>query len=287
MDLQLGGNSSEEEALLATDRGETGLLRELAAARSRIIELEARLAGQARVRAELVNLVCHELRTPITVISGFSRLLQNEVSGTLNCEQHRFVREGLKACQRLDRFVGDLLEARPEAETPFAVVVEEADLHETIEGQLESLLPLLEERNLKVEARLRSRESILRFDARRIEQVISNLMTNAIRYGPASGVIRLETHLRDTALGATPHSSIEVSVEDDGPGIPAADRERLFAPYVRGDHGEDAVGLGIGLAISRRIIDAHGGRIWIEAGELGGARFVFSLPRRRRAGRED
>lgn len=87
-------------------------------AQRRITELERRLRGQARARAELVQLVSHELRTPITVISGFARLIQDRNHGELNSEQHRFAQEILRACGRLNEFVGDLIEARPEDDSP-------------------------------------------------------------------------------------------------------------------------------------------------------------------------
>ncbi|MEM9173926.1 MAG: HAMP domain-containing sensor histidine kinase [Myxococcota bacterium] len=241
-------------------------------ARDRIAVLEARLDDQARARAELIHLVSHELRTPITVISGFGRLLQNEGHGPLNDEQRRFVGESLKAVHRLDDFVGDLLEARADAAHPFDVERAPVDLHEVIEAPLEALVPMLEERGMKVEVRLRASAPVLPLDARRIEQVVTNLLTNAIRYGRPAGVIRIASGDALDDPGMT-----RVSVEDDGPGIPVEDRERLFAPYVRGDTGE-VRGLGIGLALCRRIIDAHGGRIHVEAGDLGGARFVFALP---------
>lgn len=242
-------------------------------ARDRIAALEAQLDLQARERAELIHLVSHELRTPITVISGFGRLLQNEGHGTLNEDQRRFVDESLKACRRLDDFVGDLLEARAEAAAPLEVALESADLHEMIEAPLEALVPMLEERGMKVEVRLRASEPVMGLDPRRIEQVVTNLMTNSIRYGRPSGVIRIASE--DVTDG---RRLARVSVEDDGPGIRPADRERLFAPYVRGGDRGEVPGLGIGLALCRRIIDAHGGRIHVEEGELGGARFVFDLP---------
>lgn len=294
MDPYLGTARADHGIAAPGGGGERALQRALGEAQERMALLEARLASEARGRAELVNLVSHELRTPITVISGFSRLLQNEVQGPLNEEQHRFVAESLRACRRLDEFVSDLLEARPGAETPFTVAMSRANLHETLEAQLESLSPLLEERGLEVEASLRCSEPVFYFDARRIEQVITNLMTNAIRHAPRSGVIRLSTDSAQVEESGPEQAShvLRVSVEDDGPGIPEADRERIFAPYVRGAHepcesGEagvpDASGLGIGLAIARRIIDAHGGRIWVDASALGGARFVFDLPRDRAA----
>jgi signal transduction histidine kinase len=287
MDLRGGQNTSEEAVARATPGGEVNPPTALADAGRRIAELEVELKGQARARAELVNLVCHELRTPITVISGFARLLQNEVSGPLNDEQHRFVNEGLRACRRLDQFVDDLLEARPDAQTPFSVVPSEADLHDTIGCQLESLAPMLEERGIKVEASLHCDDPVFDFDERRIEQVITNLLTNAIRHGRECGVIRLETRSSGPESTGSPRAAVEVSVEDDGQGVPAPDRERIFAPYVRGESSKKTAGLGIGLAICRRIVDAHGGEIWVEAGELGGARFAFHLPREGCAAREE
>lgn len=243
-------------------------------ARARIEALEAQLGRQARERAELIHLVCHELRTPITVISGFGRLLKNEGHGTLNEDQHRFVDESLKACRRLDDFVGDLLEARADAATPFEIELEPADLHELIEAPLEALVPMLEERGMKVEARLRASDPVIPLDPRRIEQVLTNLMTNAIRYGRPAGMIRIASEdVSDEG------ERVRISVEDDGPGIRPEDRERLFAPYVRGDDTGEVRGLGIGLALCRRILLGHGGRIHVEEGELGGARFVFDLPR--------
>lgn len=243
-------------------------------ARDRIAALEAQLDEQARARAELIHLVSHELRTPITVISGFGRLLRNEGHGALNEDQRRFVEECLNACRRLDDFVGDLLEARADAATPFEIVRARADLHEVIAAPLEALVPMIEERGMKVEVRLRASEPVIAFDARRIEQVMTNLLTNAIRYGRPAGLIRIGSEEAVDGSG-----EILVSVEDDGPGIRPEDRDRLFAPYVRGVATGEVPGLGIGLALCRRIIEAHDGRIHVEEGELGGARFVFALPR--------
>ncbi|MFO0691466.1 MAG: HAMP domain-containing sensor histidine kinase [Myxococcota bacterium] len=252
------------------------LRRELDLAQKRIAELESELGRQARVRTELVHLVAHELRTPITVISGFSRLLLSSAgSAALSDQQRHFVDESLKACRRLDRFVGDLMEAGAEGSTPLTVEIVDADLHATISAQLEALAPLLAERAMTIDLRLATALPRLAFDPRRIEQVITNLMTNAIRYGRPKGVVRIETATVRDAAGA---EWVEVAVEDDGAGIPENDRERLFAPYVRGEGRTRSGGLGIGLAICRRIVSAHGGSIHVESGELGGARFAFTLP---------
>jgi signal transduction histidine kinase len=265
-------------------RAQTALLdddlrHELDLAQKRVAELESELGRQARVRTELVHLVAHELRTPITVISGFSRLLlSGESASHLTDQQCHFVDESLKACRRLDRFVGDLLEAGNESSTPLSIEVAPADLNATIQAQLESLAPLLDERGMKIELVLAQQLPAFAFDPRRIEQVLTNLMTNAIRYGRPKGVVRISTAL-STENGGDPLAV--VVVEDDGAGIPENDRERLFAPYVRGEGRMKTGGLGIGLAICRRIVESHGGSISVDTGDLGGARFVFTLPTRR------
>ncbi|HPG26914.1 MAG: HAMP domain-containing histidine kinase [Spirochaetaceae bacterium] len=250
--------------------------RALADARSRVAELERELARQARERAELVHLVGHELRNPLTVLSGFGRLLEDEASGPLNETQRHYVAECLRAGRRLERFVGDLMAASPETGNPLAIDVAETDLHRTLASLLESLSPMLAERGLRIETDFASGLPRLLVDALRIEQVVTNLLTNALRYGRAGGCVRLSTRVRHE----DGRPVVEVAVEDDGPGIPAADRERLFAPYVRGAQRADEPngGLGIGLAICSRIVAAHAGRICAEASPLGGARLVFTLP---------
>jgi two-component system sensor histidine kinase KdpD len=278
MDLQFRTTQAER---LSTDDDEceecsetSALEAALVAARAQISSLEFVVSSQARDRADLINLVSHELRTPITVISGFSRLLQDPAHGPLNESQDHFVTETLKACRRLDFFVGDLLEACPESGTPLSIAIEVADLEATIRSIFESLAPLLAERGLQVELDLDASIDGFRFDASRIEQVVTNMLTNAIRYGRAGGRLCVASVVVDEAGGRF----VRVSVEDDGPGIPVENRSRIFDPYVRGTGHDEATGLGIGLAICERIVAAHGGAIGIEDGSLGGARFVFSLP---------
>jgi len=249
----------------------------LVEAEQRIALLESRLALQRREQAELIHLVSHELRTPITVISGFARLLQGETEGRLGAAQHRYVDECLRACRRLDGFVADLLSAAPRSPRSLPLDLRRADLDETLRSLLESLSPLLEERGRRVETAWGGVRSVV-LDVARIEQVVTNLITNALRHGREKGRIRLSTEVlgprsRDGIAG----SRVRVSVEDDGPGIPEADRERLFEPYVRGV-GSESAGLGIGLTICRRIVAAHGGELRVDSSELGGACFTFLLP---------
>lgn len=241
----------------------------------RVDELESALAAESRGRAELIHLVSHELRTPITIISGFARLLLDpRESEALSERSEGFTQEILKACRRLDQFVGDLIDVGPDAGSVLSVERGQADLSLVLAGVLESLAPMLAEQGLGVSVQMDDSIGPFAFDAGRIEQVITNLMTNAVRYGREGGEVQIQ--IQPIQRGGRPF--VSVSVEDDGPGIPESDRERLFEPYMRGAVPDGCEGLGIGLSICRRIMVSHGGTIHVESGALGGARFVVALP---------
>ena len=243
-------------------------------------ELRERLRRETAEREELLTVVSHELRTPVTVISGYNRLLLSEQVGPLTEEQRRFLSESNKSCQRLNAFIANLLEAAREVGGEGALEVCERPLRPTLEGVAAFLKPLLEERALQIELRSPPDGSLARFDPLRVEQVLTNLIGNAIKYARPGGAIEVAT--RSLREGA--RRMVEVSVADDGPGIPAADRDRIFEPYVRVGEGRGAGGLGLGLAICRRIVEAHGGTIRVEERPQGGSRFVFTLPAPQEAG---
>ena len=102
--------------------------------------------------------------------------------------------------------------------------------------------------------------------------MVLNLLDNAVRYGPGGQTILVE--------GKREGGVVRIAVEDEGPGVPMTDRDRIFEPFRRGDHsiGTVVVGSGIGLSVVREIVDAHGGSVWVEDAPGGGARFVFELP---------
>jgi two-component system sensor histidine kinase KdpD len=280
MRLQVEPYREDEQGLRDGDRTDAATLDvavgggELAEAKDRVAALESSLASQARAHADLIHLLTHELRTPITVINGFSRLLLDSAHGALTERQLGFVKESLKACRRLDLLVRDLIEASPESGSPLRVELERADLDETIRSTLDSLAPILADRGARVELDFDTPIRRVDFDPVRIEQVVTNLLTNAIRYGRAGGSIRIGRFETD-ADGA---SVVQVFVEDDGPGIAEVDRKRVFEPYQRVGGDSECAGMGIGLAICQRIVASHSGTLRVEDGSNGGARFVFTLP---------
>jgi signal transduction histidine kinase len=247
--------------------------RDLHDAQREVVSLRERLKAETAERDEIVTVVSHELRTPITVIAGFNRLLLGEAAGPLTERQRHFLEESQKSCQRLNAFVANLIEAARQGACVGPLEVTEAALGPTIEGVLELLGPLLREAGVDAQVDIDPVALRARFDPPRLEQVLANLIGNAIRYAPSGSAI--EVRARAFASGDRP--LVAVSVADAGPGIAPRDRQRIFEPYVQVE-SRRAGGLGLGLAICKRIVEAHGGTIRVEESRAGGACFTFELP---------
>jgi len=257
------------------------LQRELDEANRELLLLREHESQAAREREELLDVVSHELRTPITVIAGYNRLLLSDEVGELDAEQRRCLEESTKSCKRLDAFIGSLLEASREGSLESKLERVSRSLSPTIESVVASLHPLLESsgqtvhfESADVTEQAVEGADFARFDPIRIGQVVTNLVGNAIKYGRRGGGIRIYTR-RFEAAG---QAFVEVSVEDEGPGVASWDRTRIFEPYVRSAGEREAGGLGLGLAISKRIVEAHGGSIAVTDAPGGGSRFFFALP---------
>lgn len=275
-------NEGEDELFLVEDLTDQRYLesevqranRELHHANRERVSLRNRVQCETEERDELLTVISHELRTPITVITGYNRLLLAEKVGTLNEEQQRFCNQSIKSCQRLNNFIANLLEASRESDGEMVLEVAETSVIPTIEGVASFLRPLIEEHGLHVSFDLDPASAVARFDPVRIEQVITNLLSNAIKYSRDGGLIEMSTRNVEVAG----RCFVEIGVADDGPGIAEEDRERIFDPYVRlGDSGHVG-GLGLGLALCKRIITAHSGTIGVTERNGGGSAFYFRLP---------
>jgi signal transduction histidine kinase len=264
------GRGGEIRPPLAEERDLKAELREaelrLAEARAEIDRLRERLSAELADRDELIAVVSHELQTPLTVIAGFNGLLMSERVGKLNAEQRRFLTESERSCRRLQAFVGNLIEASRQSAGEGPLELREASLEAAVRGVVEFLHPLFEERGLRAELALAPDAARARFHPLRMEQVLVNLIGNAIRHTPANGEIAVA--LRAVAGG------VEVLVHDDGPGIPAEVRDALRNPPL---FGARRATIGLGLQIVRRILELHGSRLDIDD-SVRGTRVRFELP---------
>jgi signal transduction histidine kinase len=214
------------------------------------------------------------------VIQGYNRLLLSGRFGDLSEKQRYFLEESQKSCQRLNTFIGNLLETARQGLAVGPLEVAEAPLAPVVEGVVRQLGPLLEEHRLRIELRIAPDAPRARFDPPRVEQVLTNLIGNALKFAPANTVIEI-------TLGAAERAGrryAEIAVLDRGPGVDARDGERIFEPYVQAGETRRAGGLGLGLAICRRIVEAHGGEIALQSSRPGATAFTVRLPVAPRSG---
>jgi signal transduction histidine kinase len=246
----------------------------LIAARDDARRLREQLRDEVASREEFLDVVSHELSTPITVISGYSRLLLSEEAGPLTDRQRQFLEESQRSCRRLSEFVRGLATSSSLGVECAALQLGECSLDELIRGVLSFLAPVLTTAGRKVTLDLGHDGVPVRVDGARIEQVLSNLLCNAIKYAKSEDELLIAT--RPAQRAGRPF--IEVSLLDRGAGIAPQDRDRIFESYVRLDRDRQGEGLGLGLAICRRIVEDHGGVISVDERPGGGSRFAFLLP---------
>ena len=232
-------------------------------------ETSEKLERLAQVKTALMNAVGHELRNPLTSMIGYAEVLEDQQE-TLSAAQREFVAQILAGAGRLRYLLDDLQDfGRMEAGN-FELRKEESDLAHTIMRTIEAIKPQADSRHVCLNPSLPDTSLKLQMDPRRIQQVLANIIGNAIKFGLEGGtvdvrVLRMGGHLR-------------CEIQDQGPGIAAADIPRLFHGFSQLAAGRMGGGSGLGLHISKALVEAHGGTIGVES-ELGkGATFWFTLP---------
>ncbi|MDG2333367.1 MAG: HAMP domain-containing sensor histidine kinase [Myxococcota bacterium] len=255
----------------------------LAEASAEAATLRAKLKERDEERNDFLALLGHELRTPITVIGGYGRLLLSGEAGALSEIQQRYVSQAVKSCKHLDALVESMLEISSWEGLDRVIAPSARSLHNLITDTCESLAPLLSARAIEVEIEVDPGADSAFFDAIRIGQVLGNLLGNAIRFSEPGGTVRIGA--RPSPERGSPF--VEIYVLDQGCGIEESQLDRIFEPYVRGIRGQERCGHGLGLAIARRIVRAHRGDISAANEPGGGARFAFTLPVEPRGKPED
>jgi two-component system phosphate regulon sensor histidine kinase PhoR len=225
------------------------------------------------VRRDFVANVSHELRTPLTSIKGYVEALLDGAKDDPT-ESRRFLEIILKQSDRLNLILEDLLQLS-QIESGQVVFKQDAvRLEAVVERTLSLIRPLAEKKGHALHVALPSGLPAVRGDEERLVQVLTNLLDNAVKYTPESGTITIE------AQTAEPAGLVELSVSDTGPGIPEADRPRVFERFYRVDkaRSREMGGTGLGLAIVKHIVEGHGGQVWAEGRRPTGSRFVVRLP---------
>ncbi|MGI8402940.1 MAG: sensor histidine kinase [Gemmatimonadaceae bacterium] len=263
----------EAWALGAADRTFTKLLAQSAAtalfrARSYDSERDKRASAEmlAHAREDVLGVVAHDLRNPLNLILMTGELLMQEEL----TEQRRndMLAIGMRAAKQMNRLIDDLLDTVRLQAGKLSLAVEEVRVESIIRQAEETFRPLAERRHVNLET-TGDGDACVRADPARVSQIVGNLIGNAIKFTPAQGTIK---------LSATPgDQQVVFQVVDDGPGITPDNISHLFDNFWQA-RKDDQRGVGLGLAIVKELVEAHGGKIWVESTIDRGSTFSFSLP---------
>jgi two-component system phosphate regulon sensor histidine kinase PhoR len=226
-----------------------------------------------RIRRDFVANVSHEFRTPLTAIQGFAETL---IAGALDDSQNRgrFLNIILEHARRLARLTEDLLKLSQMDADRLEIEIHPVKVSQLVESCYETARHRAAEKELTLTLAPGLSQNLpdVAGDARRLQEVLQNLLDNAIQYTLPGGKIILSAELRNDGVVFT--------VSDTGIGIPTADQPRIFERFYRVDaaRSREAGGTGLGLAIAKHLVEVHGGRIWVESEVSVGSRFHFSVP---------
>jgi signal transduction histidine kinase len=267
-----GGDFSEH--VVVPNRDEIGAL---AADVNRMNDELRRLYGEletaSRHKSDFLATMSHELRTPLNAIIGFSEVLHEQMFGELNDRQIAYVKDVLEAGKHLLSLINDVLDLAKIEAGKMELTLSQVALPDL----LRSAVSMQSERAGRggIELRLLTEpdEITITADERRVRQIVYNLLSNAVKFTPTDGNVDIAARLDD--------GQVEIAVTDTGPGIPAEDHETIFEEFEQSGDNKQAEGTGLGLPLSRKLVELHGGHLWVES-ELGrGSTFHFTLPVRR------
>jgi signal transduction histidine kinase len=213
----------------------------------------------------------HELRTPLNAIIGFSQVLRDEMFGEVNEKQAEYLDDIVSSGNHLLALINDVLDLSKVEAGQVELEMAPFSLRDALERGVVMVREWATRDGVSVALAADPDADVVEGDERRIRQVIFNLISNAVKFTPAGGAIDVDS--------SRVNGEVRVAVSDTGPGIAPEDRKRIFDEFQQAEAGLDQrEGTGLGLAVSKRLVELHGGRIWVES-ELGkGSTFVFTLP---------
>ncbi len=276
---ELGGLADELNGMAASLQASVQGLEQKVEERTR--ELQQALAELSRKgrqlevasqhKSDFLANMSHELRTPLNAIIGFSQVLRQRLFGPINEKQEEYLDDIISSGNHLLSLINDVLDLSKVEAGQVELEVASFSLRKALERGVVMVREPASERGVAVALELAPDVDLVEGDERRLHQVVFNLLSNAVKFTPEGGSI--------VVASARVDGEVQVSVTDTGPGIVAEDRERIFEEFHQTDVGvQQREGTGLGLALSRRLVELHGGRIWVESEHGNGSCFVFTLP---------
>jgi signal transduction histidine kinase len=232
----------------------------------------AELEVASRHKSEFLASMSHELRTPLNAVIGFSDVLLDRLFGDLNPKQEEYIEDIRESGRHLLELLNDILDLSKVEAGKMQLELATTSLREALEHGVAMVSERATRESMSLHLAVADDVDVVVADPLRLKQVILNLLTNAVKFTPSGG--RVEA--RAERVG----DEIRVSVEDSGIGIAQSDYERIFEAFQQGrrDVSASAEGTGLGLTLSKRIVELHGGRLWVDSRVGHGSKFTFSIP---------
>jgi signal transduction histidine kinase len=239
--------------------------RELEASHARLREVD-------QLKSDFLGNVSHELRTPLAAVKGYVDNLLDGVAGPLTDKPRHYLSRVRDNADRLGRMVSDLLDLTRIEAGKIELLPQVLPVADLVTDAVDGLRHVATERRVRVDTALRDCPPVWA-DPDKVHQILTNLLANAIKFSPPGSRVTVTS---SAGMGGL----VRFAVEDSGPGIPATERERVFDKFyqVARLESERPPGTGLGLTITRHLVELHGGRIWVEDARGGGAAFVLLLP---------
>jgi len=215
----------------------------------------------------------HQLRTPLTSIKWVLGMLGKETAGPLNEEQKDLISKAMENVDYMSSLIGDILQTYQIEDDKMLLTLKEENIESLIEEQIKELEILAKSKNIEIIFnKLGDKCPLIKLDQNKIKLVINNLLSNAIKYSLKDNQIEIKTEIEDFEM--------KVSITDFGIGIPDEEQENIFTKFFRAQNAihTQSEGTGLGLFISKNIVEAHGGEIWFDSHKDKGSTFYFTIP---------
>lgn len=233
-----------------------------------------------RMKADFNSMVVHDLRSPMNVIQGFIELIRNRIVGDINTEQEELLDIAKENVKKVLTLVDNFLVASKIEVGKFNLDPKVNEINTLIERVIDNHRVLVSNKNIKLKMNLDKNLPLLFFDGLRMEQVLNNLLSNAMKFTPENGSIYITSKLFRKQIKGEEKFFTCISVIDTGPGIPKDKIKDIFEKYEQVESGKklSSIGTGLGLSICKEIVHLHGGEIWVDSEVNKGSKFSFVLP---------
>jgi signal transduction histidine kinase len=229
------------------------------------------LEAASRHKSDFLATMSHELRTPLNAIIGFSEVLHEQMFGELNERQIAYVHDVLEAGKHLLSLINDVLDLAKIEAGRMELQLSEVAVADVLRSALSMHSESASRNGIALGVATEPSEIEITADERRVRQIVFNLLSNAVKFTPADGRVDVSARLDD--------GKVEFAVADTGPGIPAEDLAMIFEEFEQTVDGrKKEEGTGLGLPLSRKLVELHGGRLWVESEPGHGSTFRFTLP---------